>query len=133
MNLNFLLRNILNSILKIKHVETLKVYTGINRMNVKGTPVSCLTFRGRNIFTRLVMLSPTTPIQNTYNTRIAKRLILPLAVLSVTLVWYCKIMVGLVKYLLALQTRPEISNPRRGNKSRFPVPIVFLVWSSMKM
>ena len=80
------------------------------------------------------MLPATDHIKTTYNARIAKRLILPilpLAVLSVTLAWYCKTIVGLVKYLLALQTRLEISNPRRGNKSRFPVPIVFFLLSSM--
>ena len=77
------------------------------------------------------MLSMMDQIKITNNPRIAKRLILPLAVLSVTFVWYCKIMVGLVKYLLALQTRLEISNPGRGNKSKFPVPIVFFLWSSM--
>ena len=126
MNLNFLVRNILNSIFKIKHVEKKKVFIGINRMNVRGIPVSSLLFRGRNIFTVLAMLSTKDQIKITNNPRIAKRLILPLAVLSVTLVWYCRTMVGLVKYLLALQTRLEISNPRRGNKSRFPVPMVFL-------
>ena len=84
-----------------------------------------------DIFTLLVMLATTDPRIIANNIRIAKRLILPLAVLSVTFVWYCKIMVGLVKYLLALQTSMEISNPRRGNKSRFPVPTVFLLWSSM--
>jgi hypothetical protein len=131
MNFNFLIRNILNSIFKIKHVEKKKVFICINRMNDKGMPVSHLQFRGRNIFTLLAMLSRTDPIKTTYNARIAKRLILPLAVLSMTFAWYCKIMVGLVKYLLALQIMLNISNPRRGNKSKFPVPIVFFLLSSI--
>ena len=76
------------------------------------------------------MLSMMDQIKITNNPRIAKRLILPLAVLSVTFVWYCKIIVGLLKYLLALQTRLEINNPRRGYKSRYAVPI-FRLWLSM--
>ena len=77
------------------------------------------------------MLLKMPPTKHKIITKIAMRLICPFAVLSVTLVWYCRIMVDLVMYLLALQSRAEIRNPKRGNKSRFPVPREFLCWVSM--
>ena len=85
----------------------------------------------KSIFTFIVMLPKMDQIHSETITKIVMKLILPLAVLSVTFVWYCRIVVGLEKYLNALQTKLETRNPRRGNQSRFPVPVGFLLWSSM--
>ena len=62
---------------------------------------------------------------------VADKLILPLAVLSATLLWDCPISVRLDPNLRAQHNREEISKPRRGKAKRSPVPAVLLLWLSI--
>ena len=59
------------------------------------------------------------------------KLVLPLAALSVTLLWYFWIMEGLIRDLMNHKTRTEMVNPKRGIARSCPVPASFLTGTSM--
>jgi hypothetical protein len=53
--------------------------------------------------------------------------ILPLAVLSVAVFWYCWIKDGLLWIFASLHITAVISKPKRGYARRSPVPSLFLI------